>query len=196
MPGIQPQCRACHLCREYLLSSKQYRGSFFDDLSSWVGECRASSSDLIGRVPAMIVPGRWQKLYSCLSLAAFLLANSPRLIEQPLHSHQQQANNPLSCCCYCTEGADSDACCRRAARQDLAAFESPSTANEDRPPTCPCCPCCPTGCCHVCQVKSPCCLAVNVASPGTPSSLERLTLEASQFLPPGPCDDLMHPPRA
>jgi hypothetical protein len=170
------------------------------------GPCKPSiigmSSSIPCRTPPMTSQRRWQQLVSCLSLVAFLIANAPRrmsLSDQPV---SETAKAARSHCCACCDAVDDNTdapcccCCQALQANDPALIDADAAANEPREPSCPCCPWCPTGCCHGCQVKSPCCLAAWVSSPGLPPCLERLATEPALLIPPGACDDLMHPPRA
>src|SRR5262249_13616380 len=142
-----------------------------------------------------------QKLVSCVSVAAFLFAGAPRFVPLSTLPDPERATT-ASCCCCNRGGASEEAvaapccCCPEKRAESTTATGQATAAQDGRGPYCPCGPSCPTRCCQVFQVQSPCCTVTGVSSPCAAPGLEHLAAEASLFCPPGPCDDVMHPPRA
>jgi hypothetical protein len=137
---------------------------------------------------------RWLQPVSLISLAAFLIANTPasaRAVHCPwvLVLPDRHA---------CEVHGDQDDCCTGCPGDEPAddsLFQKPSARHE---PTCPHCPVpsCPQGCCWCSVAKVPMCGGTLQMSAALAPSLGSCLLEASLLIPAAPCGELIRPPRA
>src|SRR5262249_15770468 len=140
---------------------------------------------------------RWLRPVSLISLAAFLIANTPASASaihcpwvfgsQPTAEHHN-AHDLDACCCGHHDNPASPA-------HHYAGLPGKSE-DESACPHCPGVPECPYGCCWCSVATVPMCSGpFDMTAALTPSLGARL-LEASLLVPAAPCGELIRPPRA
>lgn len=140
---------------------------------------------------------RWLRPVSLISLAAFLIANTPASASaihcpwvfgsQPTVNHHSSHDFAVSCCACRDESA--------LATAHSTALPSKSE-NEPACPHCPAVPECPYGCCWCSVSKVPMCTAAFDMAAALAPSLASCLLEASLLIPAAHCGELIRPPRA
>ena len=136
---------------------------------------------------------RWLRPVSIISLAAFLIANTPasaRAVRCPW----VLAFPVVHCESHGGEHHESCVCCPH----DEPASQSPPKPTAGDEPTCPHCPipACPQGCCWCSVAKVPMCGGTLQLSAPLLPSLGSCLLEMSPFIPAAHCGELIRPPRS
>jgi hypothetical protein len=138
-----------------------------------------------------------RRLVSLVSMAAFLLANSPASAiaircpwvcgtAYPSQKAPQETACATACPCCCQDVAT-----ETAPTQPSQLFEDESRTR----PACPSAPSCPYGCCWCSVAKVPCCVGYfELCSTLLPCLGARLS-ESALLIPSAPPQELTHPPR-
>jgi hypothetical protein len=146
----------------------------------------------------------WQRLVACLSLMAFLCANSQMACALPHAWFCSCRSTSPSSSVVCEAAAPGPSCCKHCAArkappiksevvQEQASDDQPAPDQSD-PPLCPTCPC-PGGCAYCNLAKIPCLLSSELLTVLVPC-LDQGHAEGSLLIPPAPCGKLIRPPRA
>ena len=144
---------------------------------------------------------RWRGLVSILSMAAFLIANTPASAvavrcpwvlssKRPCTASDSEPSNSTCSSCCCSPSSDSVRVPQPVQASQPASDDAPAC------PHCPGVPSCPYGCCWCSVTKVPCCVGAFQIPVGLARCLGSLLIEASLLIPPAPCAELMRPPRA
>ena len=153
----------------------------------------------LGMIGSLAMSMRGRKPISFIALAAFLVACAPPIVSLRAASVQQLEATPACCCCCSSKMSRADStdrpCCCRANQPNDVDPRNPAATDEHSAPACPC-PYCPATCSQSSLLKTLVCLAPAVFSPLMSPCLDKLGPETHPVVPAGPCDDVMHPPRA